>query len=171
MEHTIFNTGGIWKGEGEIGDDKGDRIPVKIAIDCTADSVGWKAEWTIEIQGENKKILNRTYKITPYSAGTLTSTWKGDIHEIGEFSGNLTVLRDSIVLTSEYGNGKYQAMENFIKEDEKKYRYKATFMKDDEISETWTAELIKIARQGGRHEKINRMRRIVYDGLMRNSVC
>ena len=148
LEHKELLEPGTWKITGEFTDKEGLTFSIEGKVEVKPRPESTLMEWTIKLQNDAGTTLYKTYHVDPFPEGEFTTKWKGEIEQLGKFTGNITMMKESIVITYTSENGELSGMDNLIKIDNKKYRYKGSLLESDGILESWAAQIQKQMQEG-----------------------
>ena len=142
MKHTFILQEGKWQATGHYFDDQGKAIPIEGSARITHLKQFWLNESRMKLLLEDKPVgIVNDYEITPFEAGSDTTTWKCFNPSLGHLYGKFVIVGDSILSICDSKEGTYTATEYLVKITDDHYKNRGAFFRGDQKVSSWEIEL------------------------------
>ena len=143
MSHTYLLAEGFWVGEGEYYDRHGNVYSAVIQSETTNREGVWINDWILKIFFDEPVAIANRYEIEPFGPGKNSTSWKAANRILGNLSGRLVVVGDSILSLFRSEDGRYSGTEWLQMVGEGTYRSRRVLLDCDRVFSSWSMELRK----------------------------
>jgi hypothetical protein len=143
MGHDFPVAEGFWVAEGVYFDENGNVFSAAIQSVTTRREGVWVNDWVLKVSFDEPVAISNRYEIEPFVPGKSSTPWKATSRILGNLSGRLVVVGDSILSLFRSEDGRYSGTEWLQRVGEGSYRSRRVLLDGDRVFSCWAMELRK----------------------------
>src|SRR5512134_1277267 len=143
MRHTFLLADGFWVAEGEYYDRHGNVYSAALQSETAHREGVWVNDWILKVFFDEPVMIANRYEFEPFGPGKNSTPWKAVNRFLGNLSGRLVVVGDSMLSLFRSEDGRYSGTEWLQMVGERTYRSRRVLLDGDKVFSSWAMELQK----------------------------
>jgi hypothetical protein len=144
MRHTFLFDAGTWSGEGHMTDREGHRFAVTGQSRIEHLPEEWLRHSNMAVAGEPPVNFESEYKIVPFTQGQDATTCRNYNSALGEFTGTIAVVGDSLMAVLRAEDLNHWSMECLVQLSATRYLSRGVYFANGQLVSSWAVELNRV---------------------------